>query len=284
MPVLMVFAEADSTADLQFPQAPPIPHIPAGSGLQYFDESGRTGISFSTETPYVGDEGIPVMAETIVEGQAVNALDDPFDQITHVVDDPFENFNAEVFAFNYGLYRHLIKPVAKGYNAVVPPDLQVSIDNAFQNMGFASRFLNSMFQGKYERAGTETKRFLINTILGVGGFFDVAKYVFDTEAPPAEDTGQTLAIHGIGSGPFLMLPFLPPLTVRDAVGYAGDIFLNPINYFIPILPNLGVNAENAINTRALNIETFEGIEESTVDMYGAVRSGYLQRRSKDIAE
>ena len=81
-----------------------------------------------------------------------------------------------------------------------------------------------------------------------------------------------------------MLPFLPPLTVRDAVGYAGDIFLNPINYFIPILPNLGVNAENAINTRALNIETFEGIEESTVDMYGAVRSGYLQRRSKDIAE
>ena len=151
-------------------------------------------------------------------------------------------------------------------------------------MGFVSRFVNSLLQGKFERAGIETKRFLINTTIGIGGLFDVAKYVFDTEAPPSEDTGQTLAIHGVGSGPFLMLPFLPPLTVRDAVGYAGDILLNPVNYFIPILPNLGVNAEDTVNSRALTIETFEGIEEATVDLYGAVRSGYFQRRSKDIAE
>ena len=147
-----------------------------------------------------------------------------------------------------------------------------------------SRFLNSLFQGKYERAGIETKRFLINTTLGVGGLFDVARYAFDTEAPPSEDTGQTLAVHGVSSGPFLMLPFLPPLTVRDAVGFAGDILLNPVNYVIPILPNLGINAEDTINSRALTIETFEGIEESTVDLYGAVRSGYFQRRSQDIKE
>ena len=287
VPAVIVFAQADTPADSHFLQAPPSPSHRPGSGLQYFGLSGA-----KPGAPYVGDEGIPIMAETVVEGEAVDSLNRPFDEYPHPFDeypqealeDPWEDFNAEVFDFNYGLYRHLMKPVAKGYNVVVPPDVQVSIENAFHNMGFVSRFLNSLFQGKYERAGTETKRFLINTTMGLGGFFDVAKYVFDTEAPPSEDTGQTLAVHGIGSGPFLMLPLLPPLTIRDAVGFAGDIFLNPVNYLIPILPNLGMNAENAINTRALNIETFEGIEESTVDLYGAVRSGYFQRRSKDIAE
>jgi phospholipid-binding lipoprotein MlaA len=256
---------------IQSVQAYARPLLPAASGLQYFNQSGSIS----------SDEDIPMMAETVVEGEVV----DPFDEDPHgSAEDPWESFNEDVFDFNYGFYRHLMKPVAKGYNAVVPPDLQVSIDNAFDNLGFVSRFLNSLFQGKYERAGIETKRFLINTTLGVGGLFDVARYAFDTEAPPSEDTGQTLAVHGVSSGPFLMLPFLPPLTVRDAVGFAGDIFLNPVNYIIPILPNLGMNAEDTINTRALTIETFEGIEESTVDLYGAVRSGYFQMRSKEISE
>ena len=284
MPASTVFAQADMTAASQSVQSSvfsPTPRV--NSGLQYFGRSGATVPKAGPEEegPYVGDEGIPVMAETVVEGIAV----DPFDQAPQVVAaDPWEGFNEEVFDFNYGFYRHLMKPVAKGYNSVVAPDVQVSIDNAFRNMGFVSRFINSLLQGKFERAGIETKRFLINTTIGVGGLFDVAKYVFDTEAPPSEDTGQTLAVHGVGSGPFLMLPFLPPLTVRDAVGYAGDILLNPVNYFIPLLPNLGVNAEDTVNSRALTIETFEGIEEATVDLYGAVRSGYFQRRSKDIAE
>ena len=277
LPASMVFAEADMMAESESAQAYALPIVPIYSDLQYFGPFGQISI----DTPYVGDEGIRVMEETVVEGEAF----DPFDNNPRAVaQDPWEGFNEEVFDFNYGFYRHLMKPVAKGYNSVVPPDLQVSIDNAFHNMGFVSRLVNSLLQGKLERAGIETKRFLINTTIGIGGLFDVAKYVFDTEAPPSEDTGQTLAVHGVGPGPFLMLPFLPPLTVRDAVGFAGDILLNPVNYVIPILPNLGINAEDTINSRALTIETFEGIEESTVDLYGAVRSGYFQRRSQDIEE
>ena len=272
----VVFAQTDTVDNAQNiqPTAPPSPRL--DSNLQYFG---------SSDTSYVGDDEIPMMDETVVEGSTIDSFNDPFDEGPQtVVQDPWESFNSEMFQFNYNMDRHLLKPAAKGYNAIIPPDVQGSIANVFHNMGFISRFLNSLFQGKYGRAGIETKRFLINSTIGVAGLFDVAKYVFDTEAPPAEDAGQTLAVYGFESGPFLVLPFMRPFTVRDAVGYAGDIALNPINWVIPFLPNLGINAENKMNERSLNLETFEGIEESTVDLYGAVRSGYFQRRAKDIRE
>jgi len=271
----VVFAQTDTVGNAQNiqPTTPSSPRL--DSDLQYFGSSEAT----------VEDEGIPVMAETVVEGSTIDSFNDPFEEGPQtVMQDPWESFNSEMFQFNYNIDRHLLKPAAKGYDAVVPPDVQGSIANVFHNMGIMSRLLNSLFQGKYERAGIEMKRFLINSTIGVGGLFDVAKYVFDTEAPPAEDAGQTLAVYGFESGPFLVLPFMRPFTVRDAVGYAGDIALNPINYVIPFFPNLALNAENTVNERSLNLETFEGIEESTVDLYGAVRSGYFQRRAKDIRE
>ncbi len=271
----VVFAQTDTVGNAQNiqPMAPPSPRL--DSDLQYFGSSGET----------VEDEGIPMMAETVVEGSTIDSFDDPFDEGPQtVVQDPWESFNSEMFQFNYNMDRYVLKPAAKGYDAVIPPDVQGSIANVFHNMGIMSRLLNSLFQGKFGRAGIEMKRFLINSTIGVAGLFDVAKYVFDTEAPPAEDAGQTLAVYGYESGPFLVLPFMRPFTVRDAVGYAGDIAMNPLNYVIPFFPNLGLNAEDRMNERSLNLETFEGIEESTVDLYGAVRSGYFQRRAKDIRE
>ena len=226
------------------------------------------------------EEEIPLMEETVVE----DTFEDPFATASEPVRDPWEPFNTTTFTLNYNLDRYALKPVARVYSAVVAPDLQDSLANAFDNLGFASRFLNNVFQGKFSRAGTEMQRFLLNSILGVGGLFDVAKYMFDIEAPPVEDAGQTLATYGIGSGPYMVLPLLPPMTVRDAVGYAGDIFMNPVNYFIPFVPNLGLNAGDRVNDRAINLETFEGLEASTLDLYGAVWQGYLDRRAKDIQE
>lgn len=272
----VVFAQTDTVGNAQNiqPMAPPSPRL--DSDLQYF---------VSSDTPYVEDEEIPMMAETVVEGPTIDSFNDPFDEGPQtVVQDPWESFNSEMFEFNYNMDRYVLKPAAKGYDAIVPSDVQGSIANVFHNMGIMSRLLNSLFQGKYERAGIEMKRFLINSTIGVGGLFDVAKYAFDTKAPPAEDAGQTLAVYGFESGPFLVLPFMRPFTVRDAVGYAGDIALNPINYVIPFFPNLALTAEDTVNERSLNLDTFEGIEESTVDLYGAVRSGYFQRRAKDISE
>ncbi len=226
------------------------------------------------------EEEILLMEETVVE----DTFEDPFATETEPVHDPWEPFNTNVFTINYNFDRYALKPVARAYSGVIAPDLQDSFANAFDNLGFASRFLNNIFQGKFSRAGIEMNRFLLNSILGVGGLFDVAKYMFGIEAPPVEDAGQTLATYGVASGPYLVLPLLPPMTVRDAVGYAGDIFMNPVNYFIPFVPNLGLNAGGRVNARAINLDTFEGLEESTIDLYGAVRSGYMDRRAKDIEE
>ena len=226
------------------------------------------------------EETVQVLEETVVE----DTFEDPFATESEPVEDPLEPFNSRMFTLNYNIDRYGLKPVARAYSVVIAPDLQDSLANAFDNLGFAARFLNSIFQGKFDRAGIEMQRFLLNSTLGVAGLFDVAKYMFDVEAPPAEDAGQTLATYGMASGPYLVLPLLPPMTVRDVVGTAGDIFMNPVNYFIPFVPNLGLNAGDRVNDRAVNLETFEGLEESTIDLYGAVRSGYADRRAKDIQE
>ncbi len=267
---------------------PALPDIPRSSEVlispPYFSPEPAVEPGRSQEDPgnldREDDEQIPVMDETVVE----STFEDPFATESEPVQDPWEPFNAGAFTLNYNIDRYALKPVARVYSGVVPPDVQNSLVNAFDNLGFASRFLNSIFQGKLDRAGTEMQRFLLNSTLGVGGLFDVATHMFGIEAPPAEDTGQTLATYGMPSGPYMVLPLLPPMTVRDAVGYAGNIFMNPVNYFIPFGPNLGLNAGDRLNDRAVNLETFEGLEESTIDLYGAVRSGYMDRRAKDIQE
>ncbi len=253
--------------------------------LDYFPPSRDGDPSRSSgERPYgefdKGDEEIPFMEETVVKGVFV----DPFDTGGEPVRDPWEPVNSNTFTLNYNIDRYVMKPTVRVYSFIVPPDVRDSLGNAFYNVGFASRFLNNFFQGKFARAGIELQRFLLNTVLGVGGLFDVATYMFEIEAPPMEDTGQTLASYGLGSGPYLVLPLLPPMTVRDAAGRVGDILLNPVNYFIPFAPNVGVNAMNRFNDRAVNLETFEGIEESTIDLYGAARSAYFDRRGQDIRE
>ena len=250
--------------------------------MPYFppDTDSRSGEERPSGEFDKDEEEIPLMDETVVEG----TFEDPFATESEPVQDPWEPFNSSTFTLNYNIDRYALKPVARVYSGIVPPDVQDSLGNAFDNLGFVSRFLNSIFQGKFDRAGTEMQRFLLNSTLGVGGLFDVSTHMFGIEVPPAEDTGQTLASYGVASGPYLVLPLLPPMTVRDAVGYAGDIFMNPVNYFIPFAPNLGLNATDRVNDRAINLETFEGLEESTIDLYGAVRSGYMDRRAKDIQE
>jgi phospholipid-binding lipoprotein MlaA len=178
--------------------------------------------------------------------------------------------------------------------------VELGIRNAFHNARVVPRLINNLLQGKFKGAGIEAARFLINSSFGIGGLFDFAKEVFDLDAPD-EDTGQTLGFYGIKPGPYLVLPFLPPLTLRDAFGYAGDYMLDPINYFVfavirvgqPALVThqttatlgwFGMRAGEIVNERSINLELFQGVEEGTVDLYGAVRNAYLQRRARQIRE
>ena len=230
---------------------------------------------------------------------------DPFaraDEGTGEEYDPWEPMNTKIFEFNRQVDRFVLKPVAKGYDFVMPDLVQVGISNIFFNLRFAPRFLNNVFQGKLKGAGIEVGRFLINSTVGVAGFFDLAKEV--NLVTPEEDLGQTLGFYGVKPGPYLVLPLLQPFTVRDFVGYVGDVFLNPINWLVtPIIevnnvPSViahknrmtssliqtGSRVGEIVNERSRNLEKYQGVEEATLDLYTAVRNAYLQTRARSIRE
>jgi phospholipid-binding lipoprotein MlaA len=196
--------------------------------------------------------------------------------------DPWEPFNEKMFTFNYNLDRYVLKPVAKGYNFVMPDRLQQMIDSGFDNLLVVQRIVNNLLQGRPLGATAEAGRFLINSTVGIGGLFDIAKQEFNLQKTRA-DFGQTLGIWGISPGPFLVLPFLPPLTVRDGIGTAVDGAMDPLSYVLPFIwTRLGMKVGSMINDRSLNLDLYQGFEETTVDLYSAVRNGYLQRRENMI--
>jgi len=197
--------------------------------------------------------------------------------------DPWESYNEPVFRFNYNLDKYAIKPVAKGYDLIVGDGEKQILHNIFDNVAMPKRLINSLLQGKFGGAGRELARFLINTTLGGAGMADVAKYQFGIERSD-EDTGQTFATWGWTQSRYFVVPLLSPLTVRDSVGYVFDLALDPINYFIPGAGGLGRTGGDRLNERALSLETFEAVEEGTLDLYSAVRNAYLKKRDKQIKE
>lgn len=195
--------------------------------------------------------------------------------------DPWEPFNERMFTVNRELDHYALKPVATGWNTVVPDEVQRGLGRMFDNVFAPRRFVNCLLQGKLVGAGRELTRFVLNSTIGVAGIFDPGKDV--GLQPCDEDFGQTLAVWGVGAGPYLMLPLFPPMTVRDGIGLGVDGMLNPINWVAPFV-SVGVRATEAVNGRSQNLEVFEDVEEGTLDMYSAVRNGYLQRRARAIQE
>jgi phospholipid-binding lipoprotein MlaA len=199
-------------------------------------------------------------------------------------DDPWEGFNETMFNFNRNvLDRYILKPIATAWDFVFPDPVQKGIHNAFDNLAVVRRVVNNALQLKMVGTAKEVARFGINSTLGVAGLFDMARDGFGIEQSD-EDTGQTFGVWGIGPGPYLVLPFLPPLTVRDGVGYAFDSAMTPYIYFLPWYATMSGSATNIVNERSLNLDRFERVEESTVDLYGAVRNAYLQRRAAAIRQ
>lgn len=197
--------------------------------------------------------------------------------------DPWMPFNEGIFTFNRQVDRFVLKPMATAWDTVLPDEVQRSLKNAFDNLGMPRRLVNNLLQGKGGGAVRELGRFLINSTLGVAGLFDVARSAF--ALPPSdEDTGQTLGAWGIAPGPYLILPVLPPLTVRDGIGAAVDLALDPLNYVLPFAALVGMTAGKAVNDRSLALELFQSVEEGVVDLYSGVRNAYLQRRQKQIRE
>lgn len=196
--------------------------------------------------------------------------------------DPLEAINEVMFEFNRALDRYVLKPIAKAYNFVMPDELQLMISRGFSNINVVPRLVNNLLQAKWEGAGRELARFLINSTVGIGGLWDMAKQEWNIQ-PSKADFGQTLGKWGAGPGAYIVLPFLPPLTVRDGIGYAVDGAMDPLSYVLPFIwDRLIMKIGDIINERSLNLDLFQGFEETTVDLYAAVRNAYLQRRHRMI--
>jgi phospholipid-binding lipoprotein MlaA len=195
--------------------------------------------------------------------------------------DPWERFNEQMFDFNLGLDRRIVKPAATGWSKAVPEPLRRGIQNAFRNLGMPRRFVNNVLQLKIDGAVRELTGFVMNSTVGVGGLVDIAT-IEGITPPDEEDAGQTLAVYGVKPGPYLVLPLFPPSTVRDTFGSTIDGLLDPLGLVMPLAGSIAKRIGTTVNDRSMNLELFEEVEASVLDLYGATRNLYLQRRERAI--
>ncbi len=197
------------------------------------------------------------------------------DEQGSVNQDPWQGFNRAMFSFNDTLDRWFLKPLAKGYKAVMPDPLETGVSNIFSNVLEVPNVVNGVLQGDLKGAGHDTGRLLVNTTLGLGGLLDVAQYM-NLPADEREDFGQTLAVWGVGQGPYLVLPFLGPSTVRDGLGKPIDWYTDPTNYIDHVPTDNTVKGISLLNTRAQLLSLEKNL---TGDKYIFIRDVYLQRRA-----
>jgi len=191
-------------------------------------------------------------------------------------EDPFESYNRAIYSFNDGLDRAVIKPIAQGYNAVLPNPVNKGISNFFSNLDDVVVLFNDILQFKFEQALSDTGRIVFNTTFGLLGFIDVST---ELQLPKHnEDFGQTLGYWGVDSGPYFVLPILGPSTIRDTGGIVVDSFVDPINEVEHSDDRLGLFVLKGIDTRAGLLSASTILEEAALDPYLFVRGAYLQRR------
>ena len=206
-------------------------------------------------------------------------LDDEDEELD--VYDPLEIINRGTFWFNDKLYFYLLKPVARGYRWIMPDPLMLGIGNFFSNLTSPVRIINAGLQGKFADAGNELTRFGVNTTIGIGGLFDTAKDHFNLKKKE-EDTGQTLGYYGIGPGPYLVLPFFGPSSFRDGIGLLADARLTATYYLWEDRDFWAAVALYAINTIALDKDTYEGVKKDALDPYLFVRDAWTQYRQNKV--
>jgi len=201
--------------------------------------------------------------------------------------DPIQPVNRGVFWFNHQLYHYGFNPLNKAYKFVFPTPVRTGIANAVNNIEYPVRFVNDLLQWKPEKAGLETEKFLLNSTAGVGGLIKVSnKFPKLAEVKPT-DTSATFAKWGIPSGCYIVWPVIGPKSVRDTVGFAGDVALNPASWFtygivggLTGTATLAVSAPQTVGNTSDKLDTYETMTKTSIDKYGAVKSAYEQNRKK----
>jgi phospholipid-binding lipoprotein MlaA len=190
--------------------------------------------------------------------------------------DPFEGFNRAMYAFNDGLDEAVMKPVSRAYKAVAPDPLRNMVRNFFSNIDDIFNGLNNVLQGKFLDGWTDWARFAFNTLFGVFGINDVASEMGLEKHN--EDFGQTFAVWGVGNGPYLVLPFFGPYTLRDSAGLVLDWETDPVVRARPIDLRNSLIAARFVSRRTDLLDASRLFDEASLDRYVFLRDAYLQRR------
>ena len=188
--------------------------------------------------------------------------------------DPLESFNRGVFAFNDTLDRAVIKPVAQGYSEITPTPVKNMVNNFFSNLDDVVVTVNDLLQFKFRQAASDGSRVAFNSTFGVFGLFNVV----DKLEKHNEDFGQTLGYWGVPSGPYLMLPFFGPSSIRDGSGLYADSFVSVIGRTKNMSARNRDWLAQGVNTRAGLLEGEKVLDEAVIDRYSFLRDAYLQRR------
>lgn len=203
-------------------------------------------------------------------------FDEEFDAEPAGYPDPLETSNRGVLAFNRQVDRWVLDPITRAYRFVFPSPVRNAISRFFLNLGSTRTLANDLLQLEWKDAGVTTSRLLINTTIGIAGFFDVAaKMGLERHE---SDFGQTLALAGTPSGPYLMLPVLGPSTLRDGSGIAVDGFFQPTFYILGPTELLVFAGSSSLSTRDRHFVELKALEDSAIDVYAAMRNGFYQDR------
>jgi len=205
---------------------------------------------------------------------------------------PFNGYNRVMTSFNDKLFINFVNPLSKGSATIVPEVLRLSISNFIYNIESPIRFTNNILQGKFKNSSDELERFIINTTVGIAGFFNPASTYMHIPTHN-EDFGQTLGYYGIGAGYHVVLPFLGPSNIRDILGLVGDGFLSPLMYDDALkrlrlpknyIESASIYSLKMINKNASNLGAYESLKKDAIDLYPFLKDIYEQKRTADIQE
>ncbi len=198
-------------------------------------------------------------------------------QSTSSPQDPYEPINRKVYAVNDFFDTMFLKPAARAYVAIAPAPVQAGVGNFFGNIGDGYSFINSLLQGKHEKASGDLSRVFVNTVFGFGGLVDLGTPLGYERGE--EDFGQTLGHYGMKPGPYVMLPFFGPSNVRDSLGLLPNFAFDPVSKLASSVSATNtLRAMRIIDTRAALLPTEALLQSAALDKYTFLRSAYMQRR------
>jgi phospholipid-binding lipoprotein MlaA len=192
--------------------------------------------------------------------------------------DPFESFNRGIYAINDTLDRAVAKPVAQGYDSVVPSPVKSMVSNFFSNLDDVVVTANDLLQFKFKQAASDGSRVIFNSTFGLLGLFNVT----DKLEKHNEDFGQTLGYWGVPSGPYLMLPILGPSTIRDATGRYADSFVGVISNTKHVPTRNSAWVMDGLDARVGLLEQEKVLDDAVIDRYSFIRDAYLMRRQSRV--